>query len=298
MKKYWDIISGLSAGILLAILARFELETIQLVYSVIILMLVCVGVMRIIEQAIEKQRQIKARDRTIIDNMIDVQNPIKAISLAQSPTKEGEKIGKIIIILWEITKMMWGKIKTFFDKFKGHLLTLVLAVLTVIEMCGGFINEMCGGTLIIDGIEVLPVVTLVCTAIVALLTNGYTKEQRDKIKALFSRTSTNELVRTEIKKKFKENSAQLAEFNKLLSTQEHELENFESELKSLNNVLQAKREMFAMIPQLATNEDVQLAVNAVAECQARIDNKKVDISKTKESIETLTTTINALKSQL
>ena len=298
MKRYWDIISGLSAGILLAILARFELETIQLVYSVIILMLVCVGVMRIIEQAIEKQRQIKARDRTIIDNMIDVQNPIKAVSLAQSPTKEGEKIGKIIIILWEITKMTWGKIKTFFDKFKGHLLTLVLAVLTVIEMCGGFINEMCGGTLIIDGIEVLPVVTLVCTAIVALLTNGYTKEQRDKIKALFSRTSTNELVRTEIKKEFKKNSAQLAEFNKLLTTQEHELENYESELKSLNNVLQAKREMFAMIPQLATNEDVQLAVNAVAECQARIDNKKVDISKTKESIETLTTTINALKSQL
>lgn len=298
MKKYWDIISGLSAGILLAILARFELETIQLVYSVIILMLVCVGVMRIIEQAIEKQRQNKARDRTIIDNMIDVQNPIKAISLAQSPTKEGEKIGKIIIILWEITKMMWGKIKTFFDKFKGHLLTLVLAVLTVIEMCGGFINDMCGGTLIIDGIEVLPVVTLLCTAIVALLTNGYTKEQRDKIKALFSRTSTNELVRTEIKKKFKENSTQLAEFNKLLTTQEHELENFESELKSLNNVLQAKREMLAMIPQLATNEDVQLAANAVAECQTRIDNKKVDISKTKGSIETLTTTINALKSQL
>ena len=296
--KYWDIIGGLIAGLGLAVLADFELEKVQLCYSVIILMLVSIGVFRILRQAVEKQRNEKARKHIIIDSMVDGQKSIKAISLAQSPTKEGEKIGKLIILIFGGLREIMKHIKDFFSKFKGYLLTLALTVLTIIEMCGGFINNLFGGVLTINGIAIIPLVALVCAVIVGILSNGYTKEQQEKIKALFSKSTTNELVREEIKKTIKEKTAQLTQFNKALSIQENELTNFESELETLKNTLQAKKEMLAMIPQLATNEDVQIATNAVVNCEAKIANKITEIDKTKHTIDNLTTTINALKSQL
>lgn len=295
IKKYWDIFGGTLTGIGLAIIADFELGIVQLCYSVIILILVCIGVFRLIKQETDKKNE---RKHNIIDGVVDGQKSIKAISLAQSPMEEGEKIGKNILNLWGETKHAMEKIKTFFSKFKGYMLTISLAVLSVVEMCGGFINSAFGGALTFKGIEVLPLVTLVCATVVGIISNGYTKEQREKIKALFSKSNTNELVLAEIKKTIKDKSAQLAEFKKMLATQEHELTNFESELETLNNTLQAKKEMFAMVPQLATEEDVQLAANAVVNCQAKISTKKEEIAKTTETVENLTTTINALRNQL
>lgn len=296
IKNYWDIFGGIITSILFAILADFKYERIQLIYSIIILMLVTIGIFRIVKQEVEKKGQ--KRKHTIIDDMVDGQKSIKAISLSQAPTQEGEKIGKIIIILWGVTKTTMEKIKTFFSKFKGYMLTTALAILTIIEMCGGYINSLFDGALTINGIEVLPLVTLVCATVVGVISNGYTKEQREKIKALFSNSTTNELVREEIKKNIKEKTAQLSQFNKELVALERELKNYESELETLKNALKAKKEMFAMMPQLATNEDVQLATNDVIGCQAKIETKKDEITKTKETIGTLTVTINALKSQL
>lgn len=298
MKKYWDIICGSITGFLLAFLTDFKLDRVQLCYSIIILMLACIGAFRIIKQAIEKAHDEKVRSPTFVDNMVDSQPPLKASRIAEAPTKMGEELGKKIIHLWRETKRIMGKIKEFFDKFKGYMLAFALAVLTGIEMYGGFINDIFGGVLTIKGISVLPMVTLVATLVVGMISNGYTKEQHDKIKALFSKSTTNELVLVEIKKNVKEKSAQRSEFNKILTTQEHELANFESELETLNNTLSAKKEMFTMIPQLATGEDVHLAEAEVNACRERITAKKIDIEKTKTKIAELTTAINSLKSQL
>lgn len=195
-------------------------------------------------------------------------------------------------------KKTMERIKTFFSKFKGYLLTISLAILTMAEMCGGYINSLCGGVLAIKGVPVLPLVTLVAATVVGIISNGYSKDQKEKIKALFSKSTTAELVLEEIKKTIKEKTAQLKQFNQALTTQEHELGNLETELATLTNTRQAKEEMFAMTPQLASAEDVQLAKNAVVDCQAKIEDKKAEIAKTNEMIKNLTTTINALKSQL
>lgn len=296
IKKYWDIIGGVIAGLGIALAVGFKLEMVQLCYSVLILVLVCIGVLRFIKQATEKDED--KREHSIIDDVVDGQTSNKALRLAQSPTKEGEQIGKKILLVLGGTKQMREKVKTFFSKFKGYMLTAALGILTVVEMTGGYINAAFGGMLVIDGVAVVPCVTLLCSVVVGSVSNGYTTEQREKIKALFSKSNTNELVLAEIKKTIKEKTTQLAQFNKVLTTQEHEVGNYQSELETLNNALQAKREMFNMVPQLATNEDVQLAKNAVAECQNKIANKKAEIEKTKETIDNLTTTINALKNQL
>jgi peptidoglycan hydrolase CwlO-like protein len=56
--------------------------------------------------------------------------------------------------------------------------------------------------------------------------------------------------------------------------------------------------MYNMPTQLATDEDVKLAQNAVSDCEAKIKGKEAEIAETKAMIEKLTTTIGALKSQL
>jgi hypothetical protein len=297
IRRYWDIIGGILAGAAITAVAQFQLDVVQLCYSIIILMIVCIGIFRIIKQEADKRRH-NERGHTVVDAIVDGQKPIKALNIAQEPTREGEKLGKKIIEIWGVIKPAMEKIKTFFSKFKGYILTTALAILTVVEMCGGFINTACGGVLTINGIEVLPVVTLACTAVVGIISNGYTAEQKEKIKALFSKSNTNELVKTEIKKTVKEKSAQLTTFNKLLATKQHELANLESALEALRAKAQAKSEMEAMKPPLATAEDVRLANSEVVAGEAKVEDKKGEIASTKASIDELTRTIGALRSQL
>lgn len=294
-KKYWDIIAGILTGVILSIISQYEINKIQLFYSIIILMLVSIGCFRTIRQAMEKKNKER---HTPIDALIDGQKPIKAINIAQSPTKEGEKIGNILIKLFRGIETIMKKFTEWFSKFKGYMLTIALAILTIIEMCGGFINSMFGGVLTINGVEILPIVTLVCTAVVGIISNGYSKEQIEKIRALFSKSSTNELVVKEIKKAITENTAQLAQLNKVLTNQERELENLESELETLTNTLSAKKTMYGMTPRLASEEDVKIAADAVTECTGKIVAKKTEIETTKGNIEKLTTMIEALKSQV
>ena len=298
IKKYWDLIAGVLTALVISCIAKFKLEKIQLCYSIIILMLGCIGICRVVRQEVVKRNNKKERKHNVIDSMVDGQKPIKAISLAQSPTKEGEKVGKIIIIFWGGLKKTMKKFKQFCEQFKGYMLAIALTILTVVEMFGGFINSLCGGVFAIKGVPVLPTVTLVAAIVVAALSNGFTKEQNTKIKALFSKSTTAELVFEEIKKTIKEKTAQLKQFNQALTTQTTALENLESELETLNNTLQAKKEMANMTPQLATAEDVQLAANAVVDCQAKIETKKAEIEKTNATIANLTKTIEALKSQI
>lgn len=294
---YWDILGGVTLGLTFAIATNFNLEKIQLMYSTIILILVGIGCFRIIKQSLEKNKKTK-RKNTVIDDLIDIQKPVKAISLAQDPTKEGKKLGEAIINILKECKRIMKKFKELFSKFKGYILTIALGILSIAEMCGGFINELCGDCLTFKGIELVPLITLVAAIIVGCISNGFTKEQRDKIKALFSKTSTNELVLAEIKKTLKADEIKLKEFNKILATQETALDNLESQLVSAKNTHSAKVEMFNMTPQLATAEDVQLAANEVVNCEAAIVEKKKEIDSTKASIANLTKTINALKNQL
>ena len=300
IRKYWDIIGGIAAGIGLAYLSNFNLESIQLYYSIIILILVSIGVFRILRQTIDKHRSKKSKERrhNFIDSIVDGQKSIKAISLAQDPSKEGERVGKLFIELLEVNKKTMGKLKTFFSKYKGYISTVLLGLLTIIEQYGGYINTLFGGGFVIGGIEIIPVVTFAITIIVGILSNGFSKEQMEKIKALFSKSTSDEMVKEMIKKSYKDHSQKLALCNKSLSTKETELENLRCELEGLINTLQAKKKMNAMIPQLATADEVNIANNAVVQCETNIKSKQTEIAEIKEQIDALTITIGALKSQL
>lgn len=300
IKDYWDIILGALTGYAAAALVRFKLEKVQLIYSIIILILVSIGVFKIIKQSIDKKKEKRPRKNvhTFIDSIVDAQKPVKAINLAQSPTKDGERLGSLLIETYRGGKRAMKKVKVFFDKYKGYLLTIALAILTIMEDYGGFLNDAFGGKLVIGGYEILPLITLGATIVVGLISNGYNKEEREKIKALFSKHSSNELVIAEIKKTIKEDEAKLKEFNKLLAVQETALENCETTLANAKNTLAAKKEMRNMVPQLATDEDVILATNNVVSCEAAVNEKKNEIAQTNATIKNLTTKITALRNQL
>ena len=218
--------------------------------------------------------------------------------MAQNPTKDGEVLGLAIIKLWEGLERIMKKLNELFDKFKGIALAIALGILTIVEAYGGVINGLCGGTLTLYGINVLPLVTLIASVTVGIISDGWTKEQKAKIKALFSRSSTNEIVMAEIKKNLKENETKVKEFNKVLSTKNTELDNLNTELEARKNTHSAKVEMANMTPKLATEDDVHLAVIAVAETEYKIAEKKKEIADVETTIANLTSTIKALKSQL
>lgn len=282
-------------GMLMSVVAKFHLEKIQLCYSVIILILVSIGVLRIVKQSLETRNKNR---HSLVDQMVDGQKPIKAISIAQNPTKDGEMLGKLFIKLLEEVKKIMKKLKTFWDKFKGILLSIALGILTVVEMCGGYLNDLCGDKLVIKGVEVIPFITLVSAIVVGIISNGWTKEQKEKIKALFSKSSTNELVQAEIKKTVKADEEKVKEFKKVLATKNTELDNLNTEYETKKNTLSAKREMAVMTPRLATDEDVHLADIAVTEVEEKIRIKKSEIAEVENSIANLNSTIEALKSQL
>jgi hypothetical protein len=196
LKKYWDIFGGLVVGILMAVFAEFKLEKIQLYYSIIILILLSIGFFRMIRQTVNENRKER---HTVIDTMLDGQRAVKAVRMAQNPTMDGEVLGYATIKLWEGLKMIIKKVKKLFDKFKGIALAVALGIVALVEGYGGFINELCGGVLMVNGVEVLPLVTFVASLIVGIISNGWTKEQKEQINALL-KSDTAKLVIAEVKK--------------------------------------------------------------------------------------------------
>lgn len=189
LKKYWDIFGGLVIGILMSVFSEFRLDKIQLCYSIIILVLLCIGFFRMIRQAVNDAKE----RHTVIDVVIDGQTSVKAVRMALNPTKDGEVLGEMTIKLWEGLKRIMKKIKELLDKFKGIILAIALGALTIVEGYGGYINELCDGVLCVNGIEVLPIVTFVASLVVGIISNTLTKEQKAKINALI-KSGTAELV--------------------------------------------------------------------------------------------------------
>ena len=292
LKKNWDIFGGSISGMVLSVIASFKLERIQLIYSVVILMLVCIGLFRMLKQSFSSPK----REHNIIDNMVDTQKPIKALTFAEEPTKKGEELGEVIIETIRGGRNIMKNLKVFFDKFKGYISTVSLALLTAIEMYGGYINELCDGKLVVEGVEVVPLVTLALTVVVGLLSNTFTKEQWKTIKELFKKVKNNILLNG-LKKSIKETKSKLKEENKVLTTLENELSDLNVKLENAKNTLHFKQEMVKLNPPLATNEEVLTATRECDKIKVSISAKSHEIEAKKQSVESLKTKLDDLKNK-
>ena len=292
LKKYWDIIGGSVIGISLAIAVNFKVEEMQLIYSIVILILTLIGLLRILKQ--------NKRRHNFIDDLVDVQKPIKAFNVAQDPTKQGEELGEIIIKTIKGSKKGMEKIKEFFDKFKGYLLTFLLGLLTIIEMCGGYINEMLGGVLTVNGIDLLPVITLVASLSVGVLSNGFTKEQWCNIKKLVaaSKSPTNDLVKKEINSQVKQLHDLNKEYEKEIASLEKEKAMAEKNALKARNNYEAKAQLNKEFPQITTSSVVEAAREVLNKFELDLTTANSKIEELKNKIDVNKLTINTLKSRL
>ena len=98
IKKYWDIVCGMLLGFASCILVSFKKENIQLIYSIVILILAFIGVLKVVKACIESDKKQSDKNRThVIDKLVDSQSCMKAIDIAEHPTKTGEELGNLIV---------------------------------------------------------------------------------------------------------------------------------------------------------------------------------------------------------
>ena len=111
-------------------------------------------------------------------------------------------------------------------------MSLSLMLLSIVEMCGGLINQLFDGKLTINGVEVLPIVTLVYAVVVGCLSNSFTKEQWNRIKELF-KNNKNDLIIDDIKKQLKEDKVKLTQLHKSKEEKEKEFEEIDNVVENI-----------------------------------------------------------------
>lgn len=141
-KQYWDILGGTIIGIIISVLVDWHIEKVQLAYSVIILILVFVGFLKVLMSDCSKGK-IEELNKNLIENDVlhkvaNSQIPIKAMKISENPTLEGEELGILFLNSMKGRKKKMIKIKNFFKwivKYKEQLIGLcgsvVYASLTI-----------------------------------------------------------------------------------------------------------------------------------------------------------------------
>lgn len=300
IKKYIDIFGGIILSILLTIIARFKLEKIQLMYSVIILMLVCIGICSVVKKTANNRVNKKKKERktNIIDKLVNSRKEVKAVNIAQNPLQEGEELYIAMKKSRKDIRKVMKKLKKFFDKFKGWILSISLLVVSLISEYGGFIEKIFNGKLIIKGVNMISLIALICAVVVGLLSDTHTSEQIKKIKELFAKKPSNEIVKEELKNQLKLNETSRKNLEKQIETNNLTIDTFNQELEQAKNVYNAKIEMLNMTPKLATEEDVQNALSKVNEIEGKIAKVKNDIIELDKKLFDVNTLITALKNRL
>ena len=298
IKKYWDIFGGVIVGLGLSFIAELKLEKIQLAYSMIILVLVSIGILKILKQAFEKNHT--KRRETIIEKGVDSFKPIKAIRLAEHPTEDGEEIGNLILTFWRYLRIMLNRFKLFFDKFKGIALSVLLCIVTIVEYCGGYISQLCRGVFVVGGVDFVTLALLICSIVVAAISNPYSKEQKLKIKEICKKKSIikNTALVDEIRQSLRNDEIKLKDLKRELGKKEKELETLISEQDYLNSKYEAKVSMKNNVPPLATEDDCSNALAKLNVAKQKVDKKKAEIEKEKALVDNLKEKITNLKNKL
>lgn len=117
IKKYWDILGGTAMGLIISFIAKWQLEKMQLAYTTVILILVCIGLLKVVKSSYE--------NKNVLDRVVEKQSPVRAVKIAQNPTQEGEELGELMIETMKGSKKTMTKIKNFFKRVWGNKFTLL-----------------------------------------------------------------------------------------------------------------------------------------------------------------------------
>ena len=255
IKRYWDIFGGTIGGIGLSIIANFKLDGIQLIYSVIILILVCIGLFKVLKNSIDKS--FINQHKVLLDKIVDNQRHMKAIKMANEPTQTGEELGNVLIDTMKGGKKVMQKIKNVFvwigkywQQIIGLLGTLCYACIMVyafvfdkFEFILQYLPQGEGweiGTKIAVGVISVIFVIFSVRNQVKWVGIGSIEQANQYLQELATATETklSSSAKENIKNALKQMKAQLKGVGKTISSIKKEITDVEKEIASLKELLQ------------------------------------------------------------
>ena len=272
IKRYWDILGGTITGLFLSIIAKWKLDSIQLIYTEIILILVCIGLFKVLKNGIDNFT--KGRKKIVVDKLVENQKPMKAITLANEPTKTGEELGEVLIDTMKGGKKIMEKLKKLFvwiGKYWQQLLGIVSAIgeysLYVYALVCDKLNfilqylpqnnawQICGKIGI--GIVVLLVVALQIRNMCKWVgvgsvekANEYLVSKKEEVKSKLSASA-----KENVKKVVKDYQSQLKKVEKTISSLETQIKEVDSSISSTKELLQLGLGDNAKYNELISNRD-------------------------------------------
>lgn len=157
VKRYWDVLGGTIIGLISSILVKWEIDKIQLIYSILILILLNTGLLKVLSSYRRKQKiysntkNNKKEEKRLVDKIVEKQKPFKALHYAERPTEDGEELGNLVvetinggknIMNWLKKLLKW--IRNYWQQIVGILCNLayylVVVYLAVVEKLS-FITE-------------------------------------------------------------------------------------------------------------------------------------------------------------
>ena len=139
IKKYWDLLSGTILGIISSCIVSFKLEKIQLIYSIIILILVSIGLFKVVRTSIDNKKN--KRKKIIVDKLIESQSYMKAINMAQNPTKSIEEFGELIIKTTKGEKLLMKKLFTWIKLYWQQIFGFLIDIAYTCAVVYMYIND-------------------------------------------------------------------------------------------------------------------------------------------------------------
>ena len=282
IKKYLDLIIGGCSGIILSILVKFNLQKIQLCYSIIILILVSMGLCRMIKKEIEKRKGLKSRNSTVIDKAIDTQTSIKAVELAYHPMRLGEDIGYLYIDILKKGRKGMRKFKVFLDKFKGYIISTLLLILGLVEAFGNYIIVLVGNKFVVNGVNMVALVVLLASLIVSMFSNKLTKEQKLILKPKKSEADIS--MSKEVKKTYDELALKLKCYKDELVKKEKMYDDMKAEVNDDMSAYSAKFNIQQSVPGLDLKTEIEDLVNAIKDKKVYVANLQKEIDELKTNI--------------
>lgn len=296
IKRYWDIFGGAFCGLGLSYMVHWELNNIQLIYSIIILILVCIGLFKVLKTSVDKQLQ---RKQMVLDKLIDNQKPMRAISIANNPTKTGEDLAEVLIDTMKGGKKLMEKIKNLFA-WIGHYWQQLLGLFSALITYGIYIYALLEEKFSFI-LNVLPqtaqfqlwgkIGLIVIATIILILTlrnefkwvglgsietaKNYIEQKTEQINSQLSGDA-----KANVKKAVKQFESEYKKVVKEISNYESQIKSIESQIKSVSELLKIGLGDQAQYNQL--NLDKQKLVSNLSEAKVKENELQANILKYKQ----------------
>lgn len=300
IKKYGDLLGGTicGVGVLYIISTTFKeistiYEIIQIISAGMALILLFIGFFKVIKNTMDEKSA--KRKKVFLDTLVEIQQPMKIVSMAENPTQPGEKLGELIVDTSKGARKMWEKIKKFFDRFKGVIGSISLLTLSVGVEHIDVVNELIGKYVTYRGVNFLTLGLVILAVFVGIKSNTFSKEEWTMIISIFKDKATStEQVKNILKAVLNNKDVEVnedtidvtKELNDSIKATSKEVKSLQIELSNWKSKLEVIVKLVAKVQklvesELATNEDLDKRIGEQIEIEGKID----EINKTIQSKE-------------